>query len=837
MSLFEGIPNDEETTNKVIEWIYESDFLAGMSFSPSTAKFLWGFRLYPRLFVGLFKEAMLMHEFDKAEMERRLMAYAHELEGYEFPSETPKVDLVDFVFHDLDPEEFIAELWGPPQMRPRLNSKPRGNYIAFRIASRLRIEARKTKPRFKDLRGVLWLPNELISMIFENIHPMDLYNIIRSSKRLRAFLLGRHSRIIWKMSFIRSRDVPNPHCGISAPKWASLLFGPATCDNCYACNTMVDFTFRKRLCYTCLREETSKRCGEWIKHKVKEIMGEGFTKIGSVFDIVPRSSREDPFVYSDLRSPIHDGRFLKKVAIEKMKRMKILLRRIEKGVPDADEKYQKFRLARLRKCHMHMHACLRADAWASGYYNDSVDDFYHSVPSMVQMLKKLLLKRGHDSADIRTPLFELRGTFSRREGVWESMSIQTLAHRPLIKKLLPALEEEIAGERKRRLDAELEQRVKERKGAVNNFYLETVQVQIPMSVARYIPPVDCVCHIPAFSAYIDEDTSTPNMAFFSDTARTSEILDFVHRFGDFKPHLVQMMATAGVEWYTESLTAPDSVLALATAVFEYPVPCSHSYNVDGPLIGWEDVSRHVECVGHPKIGKDPSILATRYGTGPWFSKTGYKTVLMVLDLLRLDPRTTRACELDALNERFTCTACASSMKHVAVMDWRRALWHGIHARDMHEFCGGFRLYLISDELTTALRVHEKQYPPPTDKAWCCSHCTEHLCTPVTRAVAAAHVYKAHAIRPTAGLDFFYRPTMHPSFRDFQFVKTDEDSNHQCIRCPHPRNLRLWNKNKDLRKHLKDKHACQNPVDGVDYRTLKLGIPGPAIAMDTSESIP
>ncbi|KAF8172646.1 hypothetical protein BJ912DRAFT_1080535, partial [Pholiota molesta] len=67
---------------------------------------------------------------------------------------------------------------------------------------------------------------------FEFLHPIDLYHAIRATKGLRSFLLNKNSITIWKESFLNHPDIPFYPPDVSAPKWASLLFGPATCDVC-----------------------------------------------------------------------------------------------------------------------------------------------------------------------------------------------------------------------------------------------------------------------------------------------------------------------------------------------------------------------------------------------------------------------------------------------------------------------------------------------------------------------------------------------------------------------------------------------------------------------------
>ena len=66
--------------------------------------------------------------------------------------------------------------------------------------------------------------------IFEALHPIDLYHIILTTRELRALLLSKSASAIWESSFKAHPEILFYPAGVSAPKWALLLFGPDTCD-------------------------------------------------------------------------------------------------------------------------------------------------------------------------------------------------------------------------------------------------------------------------------------------------------------------------------------------------------------------------------------------------------------------------------------------------------------------------------------------------------------------------------------------------------------------------------------------------------------------------------
>ncbi len=71
---------------------------------------------------------------------------------------------------------------------------------------------------------------KLRTQILETLHPIDLYHITLTTRALRELILSRSASVIWEKSFKAYSEIPFYPPDVSAPRWASLLFGPATCD-------------------------------------------------------------------------------------------------------------------------------------------------------------------------------------------------------------------------------------------------------------------------------------------------------------------------------------------------------------------------------------------------------------------------------------------------------------------------------------------------------------------------------------------------------------------------------------------------------------------------------
>ncbi|KAJ3527621.1 hypothetical protein NMY22_g9722 [Coprinellus aureogranulatus] len=81
------------------------------------------------------------------------------------------------------------------------------------------------------LQQVADMPLELLLEIFSNMHPMDLLNLARCTKALRAILMQRSSKDVWKSALASVVDLPPRPEDLTEPQWVDLLFGR----NCHVC--------------------------------------------------------------------------------------------------------------------------------------------------------------------------------------------------------------------------------------------------------------------------------------------------------------------------------------------------------------------------------------------------------------------------------------------------------------------------------------------------------------------------------------------------------------------------------------------------------------------------
>ncbi|KAI0711003.1 hypothetical protein C8Q76DRAFT_624131 [Earliella scabrosa] len=95
------------------------------------------------------------------------------------------------------------------------------------------------------------MPLDIFLEIASHLHPMDLLNMSRSSKRFRDILTTKHHRDVWTNSFELVEGLPPCPNDMSGPFYAALLFDTT----CFACGAgrsrLVDYGTRTRLCKTC----------------------------------------------------------------------------------------------------------------------------------------------------------------------------------------------------------------------------------------------------------------------------------------------------------------------------------------------------------------------------------------------------------------------------------------------------------------------------------------------------------------------------------------------------------------------------------------------------------
>ncbi|PPR04793.1 hypothetical protein CVT24_007109 [Panaeolus cyanescens] len=167
----------------------------------------------------------------------------------------------DLPFCELSQRD-IEDLYGFKAYRHTYVDEARqikGSFVVNCISKELRIGAQglHRRMRLSSLSGIIQLPLEIIMEIFSYLHPMDLYHLMQTCRGVRHILLDPQARFVWSRTFDSwyPSILPVP-VGISAPKWAALLFAPIVCEQCRSRCGVVDDVFSATICGVCLDTQT-----------------------------------------------------------------------------------------------------------------------------------------------------------------------------------------------------------------------------------------------------------------------------------------------------------------------------------------------------------------------------------------------------------------------------------------------------------------------------------------------------------------------------------------------------------------------------------------------------
>ncbi|KAF8181482.1 hypothetical protein BJ912DRAFT_1044602 [Pholiota molesta] len=655
-------------------------------------------------------------------------------------------------FSDLTSSELLEELWEEGidwQFKPHFSwfkkSGARsftGNHVRNYVFSNLRIQMKPTRPK-----------------IFGFLHPIDLYHAIRATKALRHFLLDKNFTAVWKESFTNHPDIPMYPDDVSAPKWACLIFGPATCDACGKESCLVEYAFRRRRC-DCWASDRLPFNDENIANTIQPIIGEFDHQLDNLWNISMKTYHDQRFFPPQYREKYRCS--LKEVT-ERAHEMRKYLLDIRSGTPDAEAHYQTFLSITGAAVRERVDHSIRCDLWAWDIRENGRVTFRDSIPTLKAKGEKALLKQGHDPRDVKAAQKLIYFNY-----------LDSTSSRSIFRKIKSILEEC----KRCRLLYEHDKRVAERKKRIIAIFWKNVTF-LTRDKKPYLPdPAHLYSH-QIFADYIHD--SKQSVGELDASSAQQEILHFIKTFWATKKRrlLTILLETGFLPKEATEDSNPDDFLGLAMAVFE----CCRYYI----FFGWEDAGVHIESCSK-KIDR------------------AYQALKNLAELLHLDLRFVLAKDLDTLNKRFICKMCEFSWqagRDLEAMTWRECLNHAkknVWPKDPHHDHVVFDV--LSEALTVSiLAIEQPPFPLSAEANWTCQHCNIWF-QPVKRAEVGTHCARVvHAItKPIKGVDFVY----------CQFV----------LRCPSSRH-RLW-KPCDLFAHISDKHGIQsrNLVEDVDWIKIK-----------------
>ncbi|KDR84116.1 hypothetical protein GALMADRAFT_236785 [Galerina marginata CBS 339.88] len=714
-------------------------------------------------------------------------------------SEFHVIDRSSFPFRSLQ-EQDIQILYGHPRRYDEDYYFVRGNYVAGSIIHGLRKQAKANTNCFPELQIVFDLPTELVQEIFERLHPIDLYNMIRSSKGLRSLLLSRRSYAVWSGAFARHPDVPACPLEMSFPQWASFLFGPNKCDDCGSPEAMPDFGLRKRLCQFCLDADLQySEDSEILRDKLGN-------QSAVLWTLVSQNHRYVSMTYPTRSNMSYEGRYSTREVEERTRQMQGFLSAIEDKKPNAKQAYEGFKTqtaALVSETLKHAKTC---NKWASDIYDEIEETFTKTlVPLWLEKWKKYLVASGHDPRDvaaIETDMLPLLYTYPLSKCSKKGLRSYTSRIRD---SLSMAKAHRITQKRQKLIDA--------RKMEVGTLYSAYQRTLDPMSWQQ-LPSLRNICLMTASSDYIY--SVDPSQTIPAENISES-IRQYVERWFEYGRR--QLSATMADHHKHQLNTIADSnALDLAMATFICPL---HDPGMEHPgtstvLIGWDNVALHFDCT----VPHDPGRLFgnVEHGSPVTYSVLAYNTVKHLLELLGLNPDTTLASDLSTLKARFMCRSCLWERRaRRPSMTLEECATHVVKHSDHTPQSFG----LLSEEFTESILFHENSFTQAAELFWCCRNCSEHFQASTTRKAVISHVKEAHSIAvPVARTDFFYgRHTDQPERKKY-FVNWNPSQSYRCHRCQDGKKARLWTL-KPLLDHLGNAHGILDPIQNKDWIQLRI----------------
>ncbi|KAJ3496776.1 hypothetical protein NLJ89_g10438 [Agrocybe chaxingu] len=635
-----------------------------------------------------------------------------------------------------------------------------GNYVAGYISKNLRTDARVLGYyKSHDLNQMLDLPTDLVFEIFSHLHPIDLYNLIRTTKSLRGLLLNRHSRRVWKMSFKANVGIPDCPSDVSFPKWVSLLFGPDDCDTCGANYAMPDFAFRARFCESCMMRNYMS------KGFCRSTLGEHPNyKLADIWKLLRYSRQWSGYRYSKAGCQI--PQYLVTHVIAREKEIKLYLNKIDAGIPDALHEFEQYKESVAKEIEEDMQFVRFCETWCLSIHDAVIRTRGEITDQLADRCFSRLVKEGRDHRDIGLSALQVAvhsGHITRLRGLRYRL-------------MMTNVDRWIRQAHQDRLIAERKKLVESRQAIVDNFYHEFVVQNFKPTHWKSVPDDQKIRDIKLFKKFINDEA--PDAAQPPKEMALSEIRQFVEEaIGSRKKSLAFNLLCALKKFPAKGFPDTYSVIELATSVFACTACLSERNIYTKPdvevRVGWEDVGRKDLC------GTCLDWSPRRRNSDMRFSADGARAVVSLLNLLSLDPNATTATELDGLDPRFVCEVCPPRVidgkKTRLVYKWRECVGHILADKFKSQenvIRRSPRPTLLTEECAKSVRLHEQWLNNSLDSTncWACTHCAAHFSSNLTREGAKCHVQVTHGIRrPEVHVDYHSQltTTRPPTIEDDQ----------------------------------------------------------------------
>ncbi|KAG5647190.1 hypothetical protein DXG03_001149 [Asterophora parasitica] len=538
-----------------------------------------------------------------------------------------------------------------PQKRRRANG-PDAYPLARSSDSVASKQLRGRKGRLARLPD---LPLDVLFEIFGHLRPFDLLRLARCWKKMRAFLMSRNSRWVWRQALSCVEDLPSCPSSMSEPQFANLMFSA----HCHHCGTesvpTIIWLTKNRACKRCFPHHFDQ--AKYLRNDAKfSTLPDECWGFAQVTGRVIHSSAFTPITSRDTRRHIVSIDLLETLAEEHA---------VVKGQPAELEGW----LARTRHDH---------EAWAK---TAEILVGWQNAQAQKRRLELVTAREGRLEAVIRN--LNAAGW----KDVLEKMDFDLLRRHELVRvprdltdgvwmKIKPKMIDfmERVGWRLRE-EHRLKQITRHR-GLFSQYVADSCHA--PGAVLA--PPISELSQLEPFRSMIE--TSTVEI-LSKDHFPCPQFM--FHLIGSWQKQrrydLVQIMRKSSlVPWYVGT-----EQISLATSFFYCKGPGMRE------PIGQEDILVHPATFSwRPERDYCSPYLARLFedfqeefwnfgGDRVSFHEPAFLAARSIVNACGGDPEMTTATEMDRRSYLFECRSCQSTTGRL-VMTWRRAVWFSRSSR-------------------------------------------------------------------------------------------------------------------------------------------------------------
>ncbi|KAF6766004.1 hypothetical protein DFP72DRAFT_1057198 [Ephemerocybe angulata] len=574
-----------------------------------------------------------------------------------------------------------------------------------------------SKATESDITHILNIPSEIIFQILYKLHPIDLYHISSTCTGLRACLLELGSDFFKCKRFSRHDEVPKCPKGWHIVRWLEFLFGPLTCETCRRNGAPPDFGILRKLCISCrgqvLVSVSRAEMKNWHHHEGTQIarwmlnkccrslrMNMSWNSIGELGE--DEADYHGPYYLRD------DVELITFLVCDSCK---------ASSLDEWERKNSEYEANRA-KVASDIETCNLAYRWSF----DIMRDFNRRQSEWYRWkISKECKKLGFSTADIHGAGLAI----SRHLDAWEAKGLGRREFRYHFTKFIVPL---------------LEAHAKQKRPEVHNETEATRYMRtIPTVQWRYFPSA-------IYNWGSDYRLKGLNLRKDSPTEINRKLREW--RLG-VRNDLLKQLPKSDVTANTSSTGASHagvrkpSLLNLAVSTFSCSL-CVASHYKGAALVGWSEVLTHI-CNFYAKEYESHSDIK--------WSPAARETALALLALVGLDPLTTAADEMDALDARFFCGNCEVVRTHSRcyrkAFKWRECLTHSVY--DVQPGHRRPNWLLLGKEAAAFVKEREEPYPNHNHSLWACALCPRNVEALWRHIDVQVHLNREHLV-PNAKTD-------------------------------------------------------------------------------------